>query len=50
MDKKAKLQWVIEAEPGETAPPMSEAEAAKARGYHVVHSDVEPEPAKDGQQ
>lgn len=48
MDKKAKLQWVIEAEPGETAPPMSEAEAAKARGYHIVMSDLAPEPTKDG--
>lgn len=48
MDKKAKLQWVIEAEPGETAPPMSEVEAAKVRGYHIVMSDSAPEPTKDG--
>ena len=40
--------WLVEAKPGNTAPPVSD--TAADRGYHVVHSDVEPEPVKDGQQ
>lgn len=40
--------WIIKAKPGETAPPVSD--SAAERGYHIVHSDTEPEPAKDGQQ
>lgn len=41
--------WLVEAKPGETAPSLS-GDSAAERGYHIAHSDKEPEPAKDGQQ
>lgn len=39
--------WLVEAKPGETAPSLS-GDSTAERGYRVVYSDKEPEPAKDG--